>query len=184
MAVSRLGHRTEFVFSDILIVDIAEIVGSVLNIFRVKILRVTAINAIADIFWRSFATSTVQVNSAGLYIGRRFCQPGVVEPYKSQADQTKVAFFYENGYDDIPGDGEGFNMLPKGVADAPYSWAINLSSSDCSEAVNPTEPLDGMLCSIAKELANGTISTTDYHNSGGDGLDQFVTNPDGSVAVT
>ncbi|TQV92116.1 hypothetical protein V2A60_004415 [Cordyceps javanica] len=117
-----------------------------------------------------------------IYNGHRFCEPGVKETLKSHEDQNTVAFFYDNGYDDIPDSKEGFN-LPAPDDDAPGGWSVNVTSSTCSEAVDPNEPLVAMICSYAKDIANGTIAITEFQGSGGSGPDQAVRNSDGSVTI-
>lgn len=120
----------------------------------------------------------------GIYAGQRFCEAGVVETLKGQQDQNTVAFFYDNGYDDIPSETEGFNLPPSSVNDAPSDWPWGVTSSLCSDVIDVNQPLDAMLCYIAKDIANGTLTVADYQKIGGPDAGQVVQFADGSVLIT
>ncbi|KAL6702737.1 hypothetical protein ACN47E_000971 [Coniothyrium glycines] len=119
-----------------------------------------------------------------IYQGHRFCEPGVKETLKSEAEQATVAFFYDNGYDDIPKDSEGFRMLPA-RPNAPSGWSIPSYNSGTCPANQPgdsSEPLDTMNCDIAKGLATGQIATGTGSDTVYDG--EVTRNSDGSVSIT
>lgn len=121
----------------------------------------------------------------GIYEGHRFCEPGVQEPLKGKA-QNAVAFFYDAGDDDVPTESEGFNMPPS-YGGASNSGLVNVTSSSCSENElgDPEVPdVDPMLCSLAKSIANNTLSISDFENSGDADVGSAVVNPDGSVTIT
>jgi hypothetical protein len=120
-----------------------------------------------------------------IYQGKRICEPGVKETLKSEADQAKVAFFYDNGYDDIPNESEAFQLPPQRPR-APGSWSIETYNSGTCSTTQPedsSEPLDTMNCDVAKGIASGVITT-------GPGDDDMVyngdvtRNSDGSVTIT
>ncbi|KAL2017482.1 hypothetical protein VTK56DRAFT_2078 [Thermocarpiscus australiensis] len=124
----------------------------------------------------------------GIYSGHRFCEPGVKETLKTEAGQKNVAFFYNDGWDDIPSTDEGFQMPPKYNSGAPDGWSVETdNSAACSDAGADglPDPLDDMLCSVAKAVANGSVSAQDVANSGGDGLNLVgAPGADGSVSVS
>src|SRR3569833_2803857 len=69
-----------------------------------------------------------------IYQGKRFSEPGVRETLKSEAEQATVAFFCDNGGDDIPQESEGFHLRPQ-RPNAPSGWSIdNYNSGTCSAA--------------------------------------------------
>ncbi|KAH8744127.1 LysM domain-containing protein [Diaporthe sp. PMI_573] len=120
-----------------------------------------------------------------IYQGKRFCELGVKETLKTEAGQATVAFFYDNGWDDIPKESEGFHLPPQRT-NAPSDWSIdNYNSGTCSatEPGDSSEPLDAMNCDVAKGVASGAIPTgsgdddTVYH-------DDVTRNSDGSVTIT
>lgn len=126
----------------------------------------------------------VSPEKLGLYNNKRFCEPGVKETLKSEADQKKVAFFYDNGYDDIPSESESFFMPPKWKDDAPDDWAIRIvTSRDCSPlkaaASGDASDFDEILCGFAQAIQNGTIKPLDYPGGGG----AVTYNRDGSITV-
>ncbi|KAH7071790.1 LysM domain-containing protein [Paraphoma chrysanthemicola] len=119
-----------------------------------------------------------------IYQGHRFCEPGVKETLKSEAEQATVAFFYDNGYDDIPKDSEGFRM-PPARPNAPSGWSIPSYNSGTCPANQPgdsSEPLDTMNCDIAKGLATGQIATGTGSDTVYDG--EVMRNSDGTVSIT
>jgi hypothetical protein len=119
-----------------------------------------------------------------IYQGKRFCEKGVSETLKSEKDQATVAFFYDNGYDDIPKDSEGFRMPPQRPG-APSGWSIPEYKSNTCPATQPggsSEPLDTMNCDVAKGLASGEIVTGSGSEEVYDG--DVTRNGDGSVSIT
>ncbi|KAM3474430.1 hypothetical protein MY5147_004285 [Beauveria neobassiana] len=118
-----------------------------------------------------------------IYTGHRFCEPGVKETLDTEAGQNTVAFFYPNGWDDIPNE-VGFSMPPPKNKNAPGGWSISVQSSTCSDSEDPDEPLRPMLCSAAKDIANGTLTINNLENAGGQGGSSVVKNSDGSVTIT
>ena len=96
-----------------------------------------------------------------IYQGKRFSEPGVRETLKSEAEQATVAFFCDNGGDDIPQESEGFHLRPQ-RPNAPSGWSIdNYNSGTCSAAEPGTaaSPLDAMNYDMAKGIASGAVST-------------------------
>ena len=124
-------------------------------------------------------------DSLGIYDTHRFCEPGVQETLKSEVDQATVAFFYDNGWDDIPSAEEGF-INPPQKAGAPHDWSVEIDISDTCDATNPNslvDPLDDMLCAVAQAIAQGNSTVQDFESSGGAGEDIALVNADGSVTV-
>lgn len=118
-----------------------------------------------------------------IYTGHRFCEPGVKETLDTEAGQNTVAFFYPNGWDDIPNE-IGFSMPPPKNKKAPGGWSISVQSSTCSDSEDPDEPLRPMLCSAAKDIANGTLTINNFTAAAGQGGSSVVQNSDGSVTIT
>lgn len=117
-----------------------------------------------------------------IYQGKRFCERGVRETLKSATDQATVAFFYPDGYDDIPPESEGFHM-PLKREGAPDDWSIDTYNSDtCSARSTGSEPLDNMNCDVAKGLASGQILTGSGDETRYDG--DVTRNSDGTATVT
>ena len=118
-------------------------------------------------------------DALGLYEGRRFCEFGVKETLKSEKDQATVAFFYDNGYDDIPSETEGFHM-PAQHDGAPSGWSISSANSRTCTTGSTDDPRDDLLCDIAKAVENNTVGV----QSAIDDAFNVTTNPDGSVTIT
>jgi hypothetical protein len=121
-----------------------------------------------------------------IYQGKRFCELGVKETLKDEVDQAKVAFFYDNGWDDIPGESESFYLPPPQQGAPPGGWSIdtyNSGTCSASELGNSSEPLDSMNCDVAKGIASGAIAVGPVDNDtvyNGD----VMRNNDGSVTIT
>ncbi|KAK8143433.1 hypothetical protein G3M48_007257 [Beauveria asiatica] len=121
---------------------------------------------------------------SGIYTGHRFCEPGVKETLNTEQGQNTVAFFYPDGWDDIPSADEHFDMPPKKESQAPDKWSVSVQSSTCNDTEDGNEPLRPMLCSAAKAVANGTLTTSDIDHAAGEGGSSAVKNSDGSVTIT
>ncbi|KAM3446251.1 hypothetical protein MY3296_009850 [Beauveria thailandica] len=121
---------------------------------------------------------------SGIYTGHRFCEPGVKETLNTEQGQNTVAFFYPDGWDDIPSADEHFYMPPKQESQAPDKWSVSVQSSTCNDTEDGNEPLRPMLCSAAKAVANGTLTTNDIDHAAGEGGSSAVKNSDGSVTIT
>ncbi|OAA34929.1 LysM domain protein [Beauveria brongniartii RCEF 3172] len=121
---------------------------------------------------------------SGIYTGHRFCEPGVKETLNTEQGQNTVAFFYPDGWDDIPSADEHFYMPPKKESQAPDKWSVSVQSSTCNDTEDSNEPLRPMLCSAAKAVANGTLTTSDIDHAAGEGGSSAVKNSDGSVTIT
>ncbi|KAI0452791.1 pectate lyase superfamily protein-domain-containing protein [Xylaria acuta] len=128
----------------------------------------------------------MHVNIDGLgniYDGKRFCELGVNEPYRDEAGQNKVAFFYDNGWDDVPAESEGFHIPPQ-RPNAPSDWSIDTyNSNTCSVGDGGTMPLETFNCAVAKDIASGGIPV-----GSGDPEDVYTSDVthggDGSVSIT
>lgn len=121
----------------------------------------------------------------GVYNGRRFCEPGRNETLKTKDEQDTVAFFYDNGWDDIPSASESFIMPNTDEVDAPPDWAVvSYNSGNCTDGdAGLVDPLENMLCSMAKEIAAGDMTAAEFTGSGGVGMDQVTVNSDATVTV-
>lgn len=123
----------------------------------------------------------VSPEALGVYDGKRFCEPGSHEPLHG-SDQVRVAFFYDDGYDDIPGP--PFH-LPTALDGAPGNWvAETYNSATCSDTAGPFTSIwtSDLLCDVSKAIANGTLAPQSVR-----GFDDEATvaqNPDGSVTIT
>lgn len=116
-----------------------------------------------------------------IYEGHRFCEKGIEEPLKGNA-QAAVSFFYEKGPDDVPGSPF---RLPSARAGAPSDWQLQLyNSATCDDNTPLFEDNWGsdFICDAAKGIANGTITASDYLS--GEGSNVLVTVlDDGSVLI-
>lgn len=100
----------------------------------------------------------------------------------SEADQAKMAFFYENGYDDMPPESEGFHMPPQ-RANAPSDWSIyTYNSNICTN--NDADSLENPNCEIVKCIASGSISNGADPNDDTFYTAEVIRNPDESVTIT
>ncbi|OAA78457.1 LysM domain protein [Akanthomyces lecanii RCEF 1005] len=121
---------------------------------------------------------------SSIHTGHRFCEPGVKLTLNTADGQKTVAFFYPDVWDDIPSSDEQFFMPPKKESQAPDKWSISVQSSTCNDTEDSNQPLRPMLCSAAKEVANGTLTTKDIDHAAGEGSSSAVKNSDGSVTIT
>ena len=116
-----------------------------------------------------------------IYEGKRFCEAKIQETQKTEALQNNVAFFYDDGWDDIPSASEGFALPPTFDQKAPGSWSKDYNSATCAD--DDPIALENALCDMAKAIANGTMSAADFMSIAGDPVSGITQNPDGSVTI-